>query len=630
MTREAAAAPDTGRLRWFWLLPTIAIAAWWPFAPYWQSDDFLALHYAQDLSRALHDCVGPQYGATDIWWFYRPLITLSFWLDQQLGGATPGVSFWSNVLAHATSTLLVGLIWRRFLGDRAAFAAAAAWAVLPSHLGSIAWAVGRVDSHTTVWCLATVWLCQRRGERGRGALAIAATTALALGSKELALVLPALATLVVWLQGRGNLRQRARLALGAAAPAWVALCAYLPLRLLALGRFGGYEAASYEPLAMLRGLGLAAVHLLVPLTWVGADGLPSGPAWLWLAAATTPVVIALLLAWRRRGAGFVLAIAAVFVVATAPMASILAAIDNPHTLRNYYLPALALTGLLAAAGRVATITVLLAWAWPFVAARQEQHAADRQSAAMHQALLELDAKAPPGPLFVAGLPHTSPHGLTVQLHYFVDRLLRPPFADSTRALYALRPLADSPAVSRLWPPGAPAFAPRPGATFDFLAPATLCAVPATAPLPELVVTGDDHGVFDFSTTRLEALEQGLSTTLTTPGVRGPWYRCTVFTACGYLASVCPDHADAGPDGQIDSLRLLAGPRKAFYAPGAFLGDGLTVPATTDLDTDFPLLLEAGTVDAATATFTPTHRATRLLRMRLDRGYPAWVRRVQGR
>ncbi|MBZ0150551.1 MAG: hypothetical protein K8J09_03395, partial [Planctomycetes bacterium] len=148
-------------MRWFWLLPTIAIAAWWPFAPYWQSDDFLALHYAQDLSRALHDCVGPQYGATDIWWFYRPLITLSFWLDQQLGGATPGVSFWSNVLAHATSTLLVGLIWRRFLGDRAAFAAAAAWAVLPSHLGSIAWAVGRVDSHTTVWCLATVWLCQR-------------------------------------------------------------------------------------------------------------------------------------------------------------------------------------------------------------------------------------------------------------------------------------------------------------------------------------------------------------------------------------------------------------------------------------------------------------------------------------
>lgn len=630
MTCEAAAAPGTRLPRWFWLLPTIAIVAWWPLDPYWQSDDFMALHYAQDLARTLHDFAGPQYGATDIWWFYRPLITLSFWLDQQLGGAVAGVSFWSNVLAHATSTLLAGLIWRRFLGDRPAFAAAALWAVLPSHLGSIAWAVGRVDSHTTVWCLATVWLCQRRLVHGRGAPMVAATTALALGTKELALVLPALATLVLWLQRRGPRMERARAALRTAAPAWAALLAYLPLRLFVLGRFGGYDAAAYEPLLMLRGLGLAVVHLLVPLAWIGGDGLPTTPGWLWLAGAATPVVLALQRTLHQRGPGFVAGVAAAFLVAAAPMASILAAVDNPHTLRNYYLPALALTGLIAAAGLPVTVAVLLAWAWPFVAARQEQHAADRQTAAMHHALLALDTTAPPGPLFVAGLPHTSPRGLTVQLHFFVDRLLRPPFADSSRPLYALRPLADDPMVSRLWPAGAAGWAPVAGATFAFAAPTTLRAVPAAPLLPELVVTGDDRGVFDFSTPRLAGLERGISSTLSTPGVRGPWYRVTVFTACGYLASVCPDHADSGTDGQIDALRLLAGARKAFYAPGAFLGDGLTVPATTDLDTDFPLLLEAGTVDPGSSTFLPTHRASRLLRLRLDRGYPAWVRRVQGR
>ena len=63
------------------------MAIWWPWEPYWQSDDFIALHYAQDLDRALRDFTGPQYGATDLWWFYRPFVTLSFWLEQAIAGA---------------------------------------------------------------------------------------------------------------------------------------------------------------------------------------------------------------------------------------------------------------------------------------------------------------------------------------------------------------------------------------------------------------------------------------------------------------------------------------------------------------------------------------------------------------
>ena len=96
--------------RWFWLLPLLAMLAWWPLDPYWQSDDFLALHYANDLGRVAHDFAGPQYGATDIWWFYRPLITASFWLDQQLGGGALPVSLYSNVLAHGASALLAALL----------------------------------------------------------------------------------------------------------------------------------------------------------------------------------------------------------------------------------------------------------------------------------------------------------------------------------------------------------------------------------------------------------------------------------------------------------------------------------------------------------------------------------------
>ena len=68
----------------------------------------------------------------------------------------------------------------------------------------------------------------------------------------------------------------------------------------------------------------------------------------------------------------------------------------------------------------------------------------------------------------------------------------------------------------------------------------------------------------------------------------------------------------------------------FDPAGPFLGDALVVPTTIDLDPSFPTLIEAGTFDPAAAAFTPTHRAERLVRLRFDRGYPAWVRRVQGR
>ena len=141
---------------WFWLLALFGLCAWWPLQPFWASDDFLALNYAEVLPRAMSDFAGPQYGATDIWFFYRPLITLSFWLDAMLAGGEPFFSHLSNALAHGASSLLVGLIWFRFLPPTAAFGAGLLWATAPSHAGSILWAVGRVDSHTTMWCLLSI------------------------------------------------------------------------------------------------------------------------------------------------------------------------------------------------------------------------------------------------------------------------------------------------------------------------------------------------------------------------------------------------------------------------------------------------------------------------------------------
>ncbi len=66
----------------------------------------------------------------------------------------------------------------------------------------------------------------------------------------------------------------------------------------------------------------------------------------------------------------------------------------------------------------------------------------------------------------------------------------------------------------------------------------------------------------------------------------------------------------------------------------YVGDALVIPTTIDRVPEFPVLLEAGTLEgdprSGPITFVPTHRSRRLLTFRFDRDYPAWVRRAQGR
>jgi hypothetical protein len=442
--------------RWFRYLPLLAIALWWPIGPFWASDDFIALHYAHDLRRALADFTGWQYGASDLWFFWRPLITLSFWFDGLLGGGDPFWAHLSNVLAHGASTLLLGLLWRRLLDDRSAFAAALLWAIAPGHAGTIAWAVGRVDGHTTVWILLALWSLVRWAEgRDRSRALSVCATALALMSKELAFAVQVLCTLLgVALRGSlgGSLR--------AAWPHWLLLAAVLAFRILWLGRFGGYSGTVWQPLPMAAGFCSYALDLLDPLRWADT-GLPracaTGLAWL----GGLP---ALLAAWRclrprnLRAIGLVLLL---FAAASAPVAGFFAAADNHHNLRYFYLASGALCGLLVAGGRTATVLAFAAFAPAFALARIAQHDADAESAALYR-VLERETEGLTGPWFVAGLPHGNAAGTAVQFHFGVDRMLLPPFADRSVRLYAHRPLLEVPGVLRLedtdgWPlalPGA--------------------------------------------------------------------------------------------------------------------------------------------------------------------------------
>ena|GEM_PF-5826432 len=633
--------------RWLWLLPVLSAVMWWPVAPYFASDDFIAMAYARDLDAVARDFVGPQYGATDVWAFYRPLITLSFWLDQALGGAWPPTGHINNVLAHAASSLLVADLWRRYLPDFQAFFAGVLWAMMAGHVGSIAWVVGRVDSHTALWILLALWLCLRsveqRGPRWPAALA----TVAALMSKELALVVPALCTWLSILRADGGLSARLKAAWRASWPTWLVLAAYLPFRLIVLGSFGGYSASTYDAEAAALGLGSIVLDQLVPLRWVGGpQTLSTSTLFLWAGAA--PVAVAALAAFARRPA-LVLSALAAWTISLAPMATFLQDCDNHHNLRYQYLPSIALAGVLAAGHRWLAPAVALAWLWPLISVRAEQYDADQESAQMHAALLSEASDAPEGPMFIGGLPHRSAAGTAIQLHFGVDRLLRPPFDDSDVALYAWRPLRVGPNTVHLEGPDGSPFELAEGSTWRFTDPTTLAMAPAPTPLADLKLIGDVDGVVDLTTPTLDEMlarhAQGLAAEssgprLEMPGVDAMGFRVTIFTANGYLSCWCPNHAAAGAtSARLEFSRFFGGdPQHPFWRQPAMVtrtldadvGSALVVPTTMDLNTAFPTLIEAGSFDLNERAFQPSHRARRLIRLKFDRGYPSWRRRCMGR
>lgn len=629
--------------RWLWLLlPALTAALWWPWSPYFASDDFIAMSYASDLGRVASDFVGPQYGATDVWAFYRPLITLSFWFDQVLGGAWPPAGHCSNVLAHAVSALLVATIWRRFLPDGQAFFAGVLWAMMAGHVGSIAWVVGRVDSHTTCWCLLALWLCLRSVEAGARPWSLALATAAGLMSKELALVIPPLCCWLAFLRADGGAGARASAAWRASRPAWLVLALYLPLRLLVLGGVGGYDAGTFDAEAAALGLGSVALDQLVPLRWIGRpDAWESGSLFLWAAAA--PVAVAGAVALARRPALVVSALAA-WLVALAPMASFLSQCDNPHNLRYQYFPAIAMAGVLAAGHRWLAPAVAIAWLWPLVAVRAEQFAADRVSAELHAEMIRAASRAPEGPMFVAGLPHANESGTAVQLHFGVDRMLQPPFYEPGAALYAWRPLLQRPDSVRLQTRDGVPFELGEGSTWWFPESYAMLRAEAPPPLPPLPITGDTQGELDLTTPVLDELlaqhgSGAAGPSLEMPGVRARGFRVTIFTANGYVSCWCPNHAGADADAaRLDFARFFGGdPQHPSWKQPAMVtssldfdvGSALTVPTTLDLNPSFPTLIEAGAFDLERGVFQPTHRARRLIRLRFDRGYPAWRRRCMG-
>jgi hypothetical protein len=284
---------------WAWLLVVLGAAlALSALDVGFLSDDYLMVRYwdrgreAVQWQRVAADFAGPWSGVRDM---YRPLVTLSIALQLSLHGFAPRLFHLANSAMVTVAALAIAALVRlRFPDGRGvlAFAAGALVLVHPSVVEPSHWILSRTTALEVMWSALSMaaygaFLHRRLRTRGPAFAALA----LALASKEGALLLPLSLAAVDVLHARGSLRARVQ----GLAPFFALLGAFLLFRKATLGCFTTAKGD------LAAGTVLAGV--LRNAAWlVGPDGW-----WRWAAALLLAALAAPFAARRPRiAAGFAL------------------------------------------------------------------------------------------------------------------------------------------------------------------------------------------------------------------------------------------------------------------------------------------------------------------------------------
>jgi Tfp pilus assembly protein PilF len=260
------------------------------------------LHHWRELPSLLTSQLWAEVGEASQ--YYRPLVTLTFFLDVRVWGLQPFGFHVTNVLTHVAVSLAVLAIARRTrAGEVAAAIGALAFALHPLHTESVSFVSGRTDVVATLFFLLALLAYDRGRDRHGWSLAAWSLAAylLALLAKEVAITLPAV--LVVWDRlVREDLRSRRALwgAAGRYGAYGAVVALYLGLRALALGGILGATAETWGPLhiRVVTALKIVAWYVWItlipypasPYYMVLPERVPPDPTW-WLAAVGLAVAL---------------------------------------------------------------------------------------------------------------------------------------------------------------------------------------------------------------------------------------------------------------------------------------------------------------------------------------------------
>lgn len=267
-------------------------------------------------------------------YYYRPLVELSYYLDNLLWGMEPAVMHLENILLHCANSLLVFLLARRVCAAGSyrnflllPFLVALLFALHPVNVEAVAWVAGRTDPLMALFLLSSLhfWLGWLDGVR-RPDLAVSLLLfAAALLTKETAFAFGAVLFLLALTRpGAATVRQRLAAVGVMAAPALLLIVGLLLARgdVSGLSRFiSGINPLSTESAwNLLAILGFYARKLLapVPLNFAITDVHPAyglaglalapllwwllrwcRPAGVWFGSALLMLLPALLIAMKQ-------------------------------------------------------------------------------------------------------------------------------------------------------------------------------------------------------------------------------------------------------------------------------------------------------------------------------------------
>lgn len=251
--------------------------------------------------------------------YYRPLVSLSFFLDVQAWGFNPMGFHLTNLLAHLAAALAVLALARRLTGSvLAAAVAAIAFALHPIHTESVTFISGRTDVLATLLFLLAL-LGYIGWRQGAGPLAFAGSLGaffLGLAAKEVAVTVPLILILYDRLLGP---KERGAGALTRALTRYAAyggvIALYLAVRMASLGALAESDPGTWGTLLTRV---LTTTKIVATYAWLTLVPFPANPYYVivpvlwpppidwWMAAAGLAVLVVLTLwaAWRVPILGF--------------------------------------------------------------------------------------------------------------------------------------------------------------------------------------------------------------------------------------------------------------------------------------------------------------------------------------
>jgi len=136
--------------------------------------------------------------------YYRPVVELSFFLDNLLWNMEPAVLHLENLLLHCMNSMLIFVLVRRVTaGNETVWSpcgllAALLFAVHPVMVEAVAWIAGRTDLLLTLFSLSAIWFWLNwfKKDDWRNCAAAMFFSCLALLTKETALLLGGVALLL--------------------------------------------------------------------------------------------------------------------------------------------------------------------------------------------------------------------------------------------------------------------------------------------------------------------------------------------------------------------------------------------------------------------------------------------------